>query len=244
MTAATGVSLSFVALLDVLGYKNRLEEDQSTGTYTFKETLERAFHNCPSVNEADFPFFAISDTIIISSVNREHFKNYLEILKEIQLAFLKEGIFIRGGVSYGHHFKSGNITYSPAIARANEIEKNAAQNPRIVIDYNIIDLLQSLDQFDEICSSGLLCESNHICFLNIISSDNWKNIYECAKKMYDYEKGNVESSIRNGKRDIIFQNQAIFSKHIWFQNYLFASSYRDSSVQPYISGINFFESTH
>jgi hypothetical protein len=237
---ATDVSLSFVALLDVLGYKNHLEEDQSNGTYAFKDTLERAFHNCPSVNEAEYPFFAISDTIIITSINRKNFKTYLEILKEIQLAFLKEGIFIRGGVSYGHHFKSGNLTYSPTIARANDIEKNAAQNPRIVIDYNIIDLLQSLTQLEDICASGLLCESNDVYFLNVFTPNNWKSIYDYAKKMFEREREIVKDSMRVGKRDILFRNQSIFSKHIWFENYLFSSPYCDPSLDRYIPKINFF----
>lgn len=237
---ATEVTLSFVALLDVLGYKNRLNEDKTNGSYVFKDTLQRAFHNCPSVNEVEYPFFTISDTIIITSTNRSNFKNYLEILKEVQLAFIKEGIFIRGGVSYGHHFKSGNITYSPALARADEIEKNAAQNPRVLIDNNIIDLLQSLDHFDGICTSGLMCESNGIFFLNILDSNNWQAIYDCTKKMFEYEMKIISDSIKEGKRDILFQNQSIISKHMWFEDYLFSSSHRNASSERYIPKINFF----
>jgi hypothetical protein len=73
----------YVALLDVLGYRNRLEEDRSQRALTFRDDLQNAMAVFQNVNEADFQYQAISDTIIISCSRQEAFLEFLSILKEV-----------------------------------------------------------------------------------------------------------------------------------------------------------------
>ena len=58
---------SLVALLDVLGYRNHLKSDRSTGSEMFKLKLESALTVLASINETELSYQAISDTIIIAA---------------------------------------------------------------------------------------------------------------------------------------------------------------------------------
>ena len=124
----------YVALLDVLAYRGRLQADRDSGTLSFKDDLQRAMTVLGDINEADFQYQAISDTIIITCPRREGFTDLLGLLKGVFVSFLKEGLLLRGGVAYSQHFKSSHVTYSHAIALAYELESRQAVYPRIVID--------------------------------------------------------------------------------------------------------------
>lgn len=213
------------AVIDVLGYRQRLREDRESGTLTFKDELQRALQTLNNVNEAVYSYQAISDTVILTCSNRDELVDFLQVLKEIELAFLEEGLFIRGGVTYSQHFKSSNVTYSHAVARAYEIESKIALYPRIVIDHNTIQMFEGSEEFSGLVESELICVLNGVYFLNVLDKNNWNDVYRWARGLYEHDKDSLQ------------RNEIEFLKHSWFENYLFDSLYVVDNCQRYIANI-------
>lgn len=87
-----------------------------------------------------------SDSIIISYMPRKEdrfliwYKQVHQILNDIcrlQFEFALNGIFLRGGMSYGKVFHNGNICFGPALINAVKLESDAV-NPCIAVDKSII----------------------------------------------------------------------------------------------------------
>lgn len=225
----TNLPYVYAAILDVLGYRQRLEEDRNKASLDFKDELHRALQSLNTFNEATYSYQAISDTIILTCSDRDNFIEFLQVLKEIMIAFLKENLFIRGGVAYSQHFKSGQITYSHAIAKAHEIESNMALYPRIVVDHNIIEMFKSSNDISDLINSNLVCILNSAYFINILDEYNWREVYLCARKLYEHDK------------EFLLKHEVEFSKHDWFENYIFTSPYADQSFNRYIPQIRLLE---
>lgn len=213
---------SYVALIDVLAYKSRLENDKEFGRFQFKDDLEGALSVFDTVNSAVFSVQAISDTIILSCNNHHDILEFITLLKKVFIAFLNKGLYIRGGIAYSKHFQSGKLTYSHAVAKAYEIENKIAIYPRIVIDQNIIEMYSSSSKLPPILGEGLFVRHNDVNFIHVIDDSNWNSIYTMAEDIY--------------RRDIqeISRNQSAFSKHQWFENYLFTFAVHNTLKPRYI----------
>lgn len=101
---------SYVALIDVLAYRSRLENDKKMGQFKLKDDLEGALSVFDTVNSEIFSVQAISDTIILSCNDHNDFLEFISLLKGVFLAFLNKGLFIRGGIAYSKHFQTGKLT--------------------------------------------------------------------------------------------------------------------------------------
>ena len=197
---------TYFAYLDVLGYKNYLISDLNNSEMKFKDKLLNAFHVFDGINNTVYQYKAVSDSIFLKCTNRESFIDFLYLLKEIYVAFIKEGLFLRGGLSYGKHFENDRITYSHVLTKAHELAEKIAEYPRIVIDNNIILMSEEIKK--DILESNLVLKSGNTYFLNIIDSSNWMDIFESAKSIYF---NSVEQ---------VNENERTRMKQIWFQNYL------------------------
>jgi hypothetical protein len=214
----------YTALIDVLSYRYRLEQDRKSGTFSFKEDLEGALAVFDKVNSAVFGIQAISDTIILTCNSHDQFPEFLSIMREVFHAFLKRNLFIRGGIAYSKHFQNGRLTYSHAVARAYELENNISIYPRIVIDENIIQMYsQKNSGLPEILNSGFFLRQNKTIFLDVLTGTNWDDMYQLAKVLYVKDKNDLTENA--------------FSKHVWFENYLLSSLHTKSDVH-YIERIS------
>jgi len=218
---------AYIALLDVLAYRSRLEKDQKNGTNEFKDDLTQALLSCRDINTEIYGIQAISDTIIMSCTDHNKFKEFLITLTKIYLEFLRRKIFIRGGVSYGKHFRNNNVTYSHALAAAYELESMKAIYPRIMIDKNIIDMYSgnSRSLLPDNIKGNIVAKYNNSYFLNILASNDWDEVYRLSKIMYEDNK------------DYLLGNESAFSKHQWFENYLFSLKPQQTTRQRYIDKI-------
>jgi len=220
----------YAALLDVLGYRDRLDRDRKNGTHDFKDVLENALRCLATINDAEFAHQAISDTIILTCSDRSKFVEFLQVLRDVQVSFLSNRLFLRGGVTFQQHFRSGAITYSPAYAGAYELETKVAIYPRIVVDHNIVEMFESSGSSRLLSDSGLLCECNGVFFVNIIEKGNWLPLYQQARELYRADS----SSMR--------RVEGIFGKHFWFQEYLFSSEHAAPGTERYMPSINVWHS--
>ena len=206
------------AILDVLGYGARLEADRRSGRLDFKDALQKAMQVLSDVNEAEFAYTAISDTIIITRTDDGDLPGLLNLLKKVQLAFLREGMLIRGGLAYERHFKSSNITYSHALALAHQVESSLAIYPRIVIDTNLVGTQKTKGFWPAVTKSQLVCECNGIYFVNVLDAVNWQQVYAWVRAIYEKEKASLAGREKE------------FSKHAWLQNYLLSSQHATRDV--------------
>jgi hypothetical protein len=197
---------SYFAYLDVLGYRSLLKEDRENNELVFKEKLINSFNIFNDVNSSIYHYNAISDSIFIRCNNRDRLLDFLSLVKKVYISFIEQGLFLRGGISFGKHFENDRITYSYVLTKAYELEQQVAFYPRIIIDNNIITMMES--QKKTLVDSKLILRTGNIYFLNIIDPENWLHIYECAKSMYNT---NIES---------INEDESARIKHMLFQNYL------------------------
>lgn len=220
---------SFVALLDVLGYKNKIRADRQNANEDFKERLERSLSVLSGINETEAGYQAISDTIIVSAHSSTPFSDYLGHLVAVQRSFLKNGLFIRGGVAFAPHFKSGTLTYSHALPIAYELEQKQAVYPRIVIDKNIIEMMGRGEKLEceakEISDKKFICIENGVYFLNILN-DSPSECYEYARSIYCADK------------DFLDGNEHEMAKHRWLQNFILTMS--PQGLSPYIEEVRVF----
>lgn len=217
---------SFVALLDVIGYKNKIKQDLNNEQEDFKNKLIKSIGNFSNINQAQFQCQAISDTIIISAHGFNYIIDFFKILSGIHCDFLANGLFVRGGIAYSKHHQSGILTYSHALSAAHDLEQSQAIYPRIVIDKNIIEMIRQSDKLNlaksEIKEMNLICEENGVYFLN--TAFNSKDaVYENAKALY------------NSDKNYLRERESEFAKHRWFQNFILSL---DVSFVHYISEIS------
>ena len=215
----------YVALLDVLAYKEHLVNDRREGSFTFRDDLSAALTVFDTVNESVFGVQAISDTIVLTCSSHDQFTEFLGLLREVFVAFMRQGLLVRGGVAYGKHFQSNRLTYSHAIARAYDLESSRAVYPRIVVDENIIQMYEGGTGLTPIRGAGLLCNENGVFFIDVLTPDNWPDVYAQAVKIYQTSSNLPQFS------------EEAFSKHIRFQRYLLSSPSAPHDATPYIAEI-------
>jgi hypothetical protein len=226
----TALPYVYAALLDVLGYRERLERDRRQGSLKFKDVLENALRCLASINDAEYSHQAISDTIILTCSARDKLVSFLCVLRDVQISFLRNGLFLRGGVTFQQHFRSGAITYSPAYAGAHELESKIAIYPRIVVDHNIVDMFESSGLGSELTGARLLCECNGVFFVNIVDEENWSELFTKAKELYQHDSLSMK------------RVEGVFSKHWWFQEYLLSSEYAKADAKRYVPRIQVWKS--
>ncbi|MCO6435712.1 MAG: hypothetical protein J5J06_01330 [Phycisphaerae bacterium] len=215
----------YAAILDVLGYRERLAHDRKRGVLEFKDVLQNSLQCLQDINDAEFAHQTISDTVILTCADRLRVVDFLTVLRDVQVSFLVNGAFLRGGVTFQQHFRSGAITYSHAYAGAHELEASLAIYPRIVVDHNIVDMFESSGNSDMLRGCHLLCECNGVFFVNIVDEDNWQTLYEKAREMYRAESARIR------------QVEGVFAKHLWFQEYLMSSPHALPKSERYMPGI-------
>lgn len=221
----------FVALLDVMGYRDYLDQDNRSGVGRFKNLMENALHSLTTINEGDIQYQAISDTLIFSADNGYPLLEFLRAIKSVYWAFMRQGLLLRGGIVLGKHFKSGHLTYSPALALAHELEKNVAIYPRIVLDNIVVQAHQErgtpLD--------GLVGVHNDKYFLNIIENSNWDEAYSIFDLIYK------ELKTRKNESGIpISISESVFLKYWWFEQYLFSLPFADHTKQSVVGKPEYF----
>lgn len=213
----------YAALLDVLAYRHLLKRDRESGRLDFQNDLAAALRVFESINEAVFRVQAISDTIIMTCVDHENFPAFLDLLRSVFVAFLRQGLFVRGGIAYSRHFQNRHLTYSHAVARAYELESQLAVYPRIVLDSNIVEMYEAGSGLPPIRS--LLCIENGVFFLDVLRDDNWTEAYECAKRIYA------------ASADVLRSDEQAFSKYVRFERYLLTSSHAPSGATGFVTAI-------
>lgn len=198
---------AYLAFLDILGYRELLQADVTSGAYEFRERMIRAFRVFEGVNQARYAYKAISDSIFISCGDQAAALEFLELQRNVFVTFLSEGLLLRGGISFGAHFQNQSITYSPVLAKAYWLESQVAEFPRVMVDPNIVDM------FPGVVASGHVLRSGEFWFLNIVSRESFQAVWSHARDVFD------------SSRAVVRKNERVRAKNRWLQEFL-----RESAV--------------
>lgn len=203
-------SEKIVAFIDILGYRNLIEQslDEAKKTiHLVNDVFNHAFDVVKSSNpENIFSIKLFSDCICISS-STEHVYEMLYELSYIQLWFSMYGIFLRGALSSGLHFENKNIIFSQGLVKAYEQESNAIY-PRI-----IIDSLMAKNIPEDTRSKFIMKSPDRLFFIDYLAS-----IYEEGhsepEKILESHKNAILNQVRENIEDI-----KIVEKYRWLAEY-------------------------
>ncbi|WP_109850486.1 hypothetical protein [Proteus sp. CA142267] len=161
-----GYENRFVAFVDILGFKELIHKIESEAVenadyqrvrsvlnFLHEESIEsNGQHDLP-VYEKKYGYILekelgdprisyISDCVIISTEGSfDGFKSLCNKLTKFSTDIACDGIFIRGGVTYGKIYHHGPMLFGSAYQRAYELESKHATHPRIIIDDVVFDFL-------------------------------------------------------------------------------------------------------
>jgi hypothetical protein len=202
------MSYQYFCFLDVLGYKEYIDKDMREGTNIFKDKLITSFRIFEKINASDVKWKSISDSIFISVGTQYEISKFFELIRNIWLEFLANGLLLRGGISFDEHFENNNITYSKVLVDAHSLENETAFFPRIVIKDTIIEMEKEKGKINELVSEDLIIKSGDDYIIDTFPNERKDEIYEHLKEIVKSQKG------------IIYKNANVRAKHLWLQDFI------------------------
>ncbi len=224
----------FIVFLDILGFKDLVQK--TTQDNSDFETISNALNYISEVRNENYHGFlaqydttkkevsVFSDSIVISypGDTRGGLFFLLMDLVFICLQLNINGIFVRGGVTFGLLYHKRNVCFGPAMITAYEMEQNHAITPRIIVDTIAIanglkspgyantceeeaEYLRSLLKQDE--------EDKQI-YLDFLSQHEELDVPE----EYPYYLNEIKSSIIKNLIETKDRDN-IYSKYIWYAKY-------------------------
>lgn len=226
---------SFVAFLDVLGFKEIIKEKDLPKLDTYFNELKSIIEYLrKTIN--DIECIVISDSIIITvpfdEVETNNFKK-LNILCDhimlLQYHLIKNDIWIRGAISFGDTYCKDNQIVGQGYINAYLLEQEAIY-PRVILDSKIIyelrcgDSLKFIKCVNSRNSNGHKIKEDRT---NVIYNykENINNHLEQDVALFinylDYFDKNEEIEIIiNYIRNNIYKNNSLYKKYKWVSNYL------------------------
>ncbi len=136
--------LSYCALLDVLGFSERIRASYINKTANkllqqFHAIFDKRVNHLKSgADESLLYFKSFSDNVLLahprfSEDMESEFGFILWSISEYQFEMALQGFFIRGGLSVGQLFVDDNSVYGEALINAYELESKVAVNPIVVL---------------------------------------------------------------------------------------------------------------
>ena len=234
---------SYVAFLDVLGFKNLIYSNKKVD----KEKVESYFGIVNSAidylktidEKKDIGSIVISDSIVLSvpfgnskQENVEKLRQLSIAIALIQFALSLKDIWLRGAISFGNTYfdKNNNQVVGEAYINAYLLEEKLAITPRVILDNKILKELSFK-------SAALLIKE-----VNSIEVDNWgidvlydwdnvKNGSIVLEKdipiFIDYldfatsvlKEGHIDTIIENIEKNM-YNNTNLYKKFKWLSTYL------------------------
>lgn len=131
-----------VAFYDVMGWQSKIERAGTDGArVTTLKNMARLFSATRgaygSGTEFDGRITTFSDNVVVSAKpGPSSLLTVVMRLAMVQLWAAQIGFLIRGGITIGDIFHDEYVVFGPALNRAYQLEKRAADKPRIVVDLN------------------------------------------------------------------------------------------------------------
>jgi hypothetical protein len=226
-----------VCFIDILGFTEIIEKFEKTKDTSIIETIKSAFDKAiqnlenpisdksaeilnvseEKINHLknDIFFKTFSDNIIISfTYDDSNFLARLQLLVTFsnifQYSLTVQGVYTRGGISFGSFYSDKNIIFSNALVKAYNLESKTAIYPRIVIDKTIIEKIEKYDT-QNLITYGLTeliyFDWENVAFINPLSiSDTFakeaENMFNNAEFLNDERIKEQLESVPEASRSV------------------------------------------
>jgi hypothetical protein len=146
----TQYQLAIVTFLDILGFRDLVMQTDAAGVASKLEALKRfAVPRRSKYSSGAYEPIALQFSDSIVRVRRVHTKENRQYpigllfhelidLVHAQGELIREGVLVRGGVSFGQVHASRGQVFGPAFVAAYDLETEFALHPRIVIDPTLV----------------------------------------------------------------------------------------------------------
>jgi len=140
---------SFCAYLDVLGFSQKIKENNIAFFNLYLATLDNEIKYLSDMHDLNgnqgfkgFELKIFTDNFVLGHPWNDEFGeselgNIFEILSHIQFGFAKKGIFFRGAISVSELFMDQNIVLGPALIESYKLESETAVFPRIILSKDV-----------------------------------------------------------------------------------------------------------
>lgn len=232
---------SYVAFLDVLGFKNLVysqkQEDRRKIEFYLNEVQESLERLKKVSSKQKIGSITISDSVILTIPFGDNPSDSVNNLRQLCIAILgiqrrlsKKNIWIRGAVSCGdsHFDGTNNQIVGPAYIDAYLLEETIAKYPRVILDTRIIRELSFNNSTDLI---------NEVNSLNLTNPNRYKEdvLYDWNRRasflaqlekdiplFIDYMSRDIEDlqAVLLFIEDNVRKNISLFKKFQWVSKYV------------------------
>ena len=251
------MKLSCVAFIDILGFSEMVKKDIDKVVLALRyvKLFRDSYCRLPSVDyigkgniEDVLPESTMfSDSIVLSHVIDEDFDFYAFVLyiAELQMALLKEGITIRGGVEIGELYHDTSFVFGDGLIAAYKLESKYAIYPRILVGEKLLAKIE--EQFEERFERELLnngapknwrdyenndlkyisTDKDGLKFINYLRyglvlvdahdtrPKDWDMQNEISEEFYEDTLCNIREFI---KSELVNDDLGVREKYIWLKN--------------------------
>ncbi|MGN6324145.1 MAG: hypothetical protein ACTHNE_20720 [Dyella sp.] len=189
MTAEVNLRQHYVAFLDVLGFKEMVEEDirnqkehYLTRLFACHQGAAMVFREKPSCTITQF-----SDSIVVAlPYDASDFQWFVRKIADYQRLLLDEGFLCRGGIAVNKHFSNGTFTFSAGLIQAYKVESKLAKYPRVVVSPEVLELIYA-DRKD--VPPSLVLEDDGLLFVDYLGLTKEKRKKGLQKKILEMMSG-------------------------------------------------------
>ena len=207
----------FIAFVDILGFKEIVKK--ATNNLDYQKVVSKVLNYIAKVrndnyygNWSKYGIFndvsVFSDSIVISyPCDRSDGDGLFYLLMDlIHLCFIliRNGIFVRGGITVGKVIHDQNIIWGPAFVEAYELENHNAIYPRIIIDKKAIEKGKELyaqkfpyDRDGDDLDKLILLDEDSAYFLDYLSQYDEFDYLQDYFEWLEYIRITIEVNLNN-----------------------------------------------
>ncbi len=196
-----------VAYFDILGFKSLINNSQDISKRMIaliRNCAESAFGSTQEIYrlfKEHISIKAFSDNFCISTdYNLQNVLLLIQSLAYVQRYFALEGVFIRGGLSFGKHYENEWMIFSKGLIKSYQIEKYE-DYPRIVVDNALIEYIENNSQY-------IIQMSDNKYFIDYLYDDLGGSVLSDEIYLPNHKK-----SIINAVKNI--SDSKILLKYVW-----------------------------
>lgn len=145
-------SSHIIVFLDVLGFSQLVNNPKMNsvfaGLYASISGFSEIVKNNEQADLSGIKTTVLSDSIVLSypADTPNVLEKLTRMMHSIMHTFADENVFLRGSITKGLLWHDKNIVFGPGLVRAHELEKNKADNPRCIVDPEVLDELFNCDE--------------------------------------------------------------------------------------------------
>lgn len=216
---------SAVALVDILGYTDRIRTAHQNGTEQkelewFHKQLIEVHPEIQDPSRAKWRLKAWSDNVIVgyphlgTSVGRIEFFQACNNIGHFQLEMAARGLFIRGGIGVGTVHISDNLIFGHILADIHTVEETA-KNPRVILLKSAEDYVDAHPEIktDSQYTNIVRTDDDNIKFINYMYPLHTRRDSLRETMLLDHKR-HIEFNLEQYR-----DNPGIFEKYIWAAEY-------------------------